>query len=238
MENNQQSKRKGVMVIVGLQWGDEGKGKFIDFLVLFLSKLHKLVVARFQGGSNAGHSIEFGERQVVFHALPSGMLQKDTYNLIGAGVNVDVVSMKKEIEEIADIAPWWKENLFISKEATVVVPTAKLIDNAHEAHRGEAKIGTTGKAKGPTYSEFYERSYDLSIYEAVNEDIFNKRYAEIKASHLNTLKNKYNFNIDEQALALMEEEFFNCVKFMRTLNIVSSHNFMQKSMEEGKPVLA
>ena len=92
--------KKKVLVILGLQWGDEGKGKFIDFLVLFLSKLHTLLVARFQGGSNAGHSIEFGDRHVVFHALPSGMLQKNARNLVGAGVNVDVVSMQKEIKEI------------------------------------------------------------------------------------------------------------------------------------------
>ena len=236
--NNQNDSKKRVMVILGLQWGDEGKGKFIDFLVLFLSSLHKLVVARFQGGSNAGHSIEFGQRQVVFHALPSGMLQKDTYNLVGAGVNVDVISMQKEIMEIQDIAPWWKENLFIAKEATVVVPTAKLIDNAQEASRGKGKIGTTGKAIGPTYADFYGRTDDLSVYEAIDEEIFKKRYKEIKDSHLNTLSKKYNFAVDEKEFTLEEDKFFESIKFLRTLNIVSSHNFMQISMKDGKQVIA
>src|SRR4029078_8668373 len=108
-------------------------------------------VARFQGGANAGHSIEFGDRSVVFHALPSGILEKDPHNLVGAGVNVDVVSLKKEVEEIKDIAPWWQENLFIAKEATIVVPTAKLIDAAQEKGRGAKKIGTTGKAICTSY---------------------------------------------------------------------------------------
>ena len=237
-DNKNQNKKRRVLVILGLQWGDEGKGKFIDFLVLFLSALCKLVVARFQGGSNAGHSIEFGDRQVVFHSIPSGMLEKDTYNLIGAGVNVDVVSMKKEIDEIKDIAPWWHDNLFVAKEATVVVPTAKLIDNAQEMARGAGKIGTTGKAIGPTYSDFYGRTDDLSVYEAQDEETFKKRYKEIRDSHIKTLTQKYNFAINEKELALEEEKFFDCIKFLRTLNIVSCHNFMQESINAGKQVIA
>ena len=231
-------KQKKVTVILGLQWGDEGKGKFIDFLVLFLSKIEKLIVARFQGGSNAGHSIEFGDRHVVFHAIPSGMLQKDTYNLIGAGVNIDVVSVQKEIEDIKDIAPWWHDTLFIAKEATVVVPTAKLIDNAQEQSRGAKKIGTTGKAIGPTYSDFYGRTDDLAVYEAIDEEVFNKRYEEIRASHLKTLSGKYGFIVDESELQQEEEKFFAGVKFLRTLNIVSSYEFMSKSMNEGKHTIA
>lgn len=230
--------KKKVTVILGLQWGDEGKGKFIDFLVLFLSKIEKLVVARFQGGSNAGHSIEFGDRHVVFHAVPSGMLQKDTHNLIGAGVNVDVVSIQKEIEDIKDIAPWWRETLFVAKEATVVVPTAKLIDNAQEQSRGAKKIGTTGKAIGPTYSDFYGRTDDLAVYEAIDEKVFETRYQEIKESHLKTLSGKYGFEVDEQELALEEEKFFGGIKFLRTLNIVSSYELMAKTMNDGKHAIA
>lgn len=226
-----QNKKKAI-VILGLQWGDEGKGKFIDFLVLSLSKMTKLLVARFQGGSNAGHSIEFGNRHVVFHALPSGMLEENTKNLIGAGVNLDLVSLKKEVEDIKDIAPQWKNNLFIAKEASVVVPTAKLIDNAQEQARGKGKIGTTGKAIGPTYSDFYGRTDDLSVYEAVNEEIFNKRYQDIKKSHLETLTKKYGFVINEEELKKQEEEFFEGVKFLRDLNIVSSMSFTNSEMED------
>jgi adenylosuccinate synthase len=229
---------KKVKVIVGLQWGDEGKGKFIDFLVLFLSKLHSLTVARFQGGSNAGHSIEFGERHVVFHAIPSGMLQKDTQNLIGAGVNVDVVSIQKEIAEIQDIAPWWKETLFIAKEATVVVPTGKLIDATQESQRGAKKIGTTGKAIGPTYADFYGRTDDLSVAEALDEEIFKRRYAEIKESHIKTLTGKYGVTIDEKVLAKEEEKFFDGISFLRTLTAVPCHAFMQNSIKAGRQIIA
>src|SRR3989338_10617468 len=102
--------------IIGLQWGDEDKGKFIDFLVTSLSKKHKLLVARFGGGSNAGHSIFWRDKQIVFHVVPSGILEKDTHNLIGAGVNIDVVSLKKEIEEIKSFVPWWHGNLFVARE--------------------------------------------------------------------------------------------------------------------------
>lgn len=229
---------KKALVILGLQWGDEGKGKFIDFLVLFLSKIERLVVARFQGGSNAGHSIEFGERHVVFHAIPSGMLQKDTLNLVGAGVNVDVVSIKKEIADIADIAPWWKDTLFIAREATIVVPTGKLIDQAQEEERGSKKIGTTGKAIGPTYSDFYGRTDDLSVHEALEEKVFKDRYETIKQSHLKILKGRYNFSIDEEALRKEEELFFDGIEFLRSLNIVSCHSFVQKSISSGMQIMA
>lgn len=232
------NKKKKALVILGLQWGDEGKGKFIDFLVLFLSKVEKLVVARFQGGSNAGHSIEFGDRHVVFHAIPSGMLQKDTVNLVGAGVNVDVVSIQKEIADIVDIAPWWKETLFIAREATVVVPTGKLIDVAQEQERGSKKIGTTGKAIGPTYSDFYGRTDDLAVYEAIDEKVFKERYEKVKQSHLKILKGRYNFTVDEKLLADEEEVFFKGVEFLRGLNIVSCHAFAEKALQDGKLIMA
>lgn len=229
---------KKIKVILGLQWGDEGKGKFIDFLVLFLSKTEKLLVARFQGGSNAGHSIEFGERQVIFHALPSGMLEKGTKNLIGAGVNIDVVSLKKEIEEIKDIAPWWHDNLFIAREASIVVPTAKLIDEAEERERGSKKIGTTGKAIGPTYADFYGRTDDLGVYEVVDEDTFLKRYGEIKISHLKILSGKYNIKIEESELKLLEEKFLEGIDFLRSLNIISCHSYLVGTREDDAQILA
>ncbi len=231
-------KNKKASVILGLQWGDEGKGKFIDFLVTSLGKVNKLLVARFQGGSNAGHSIEFGDRQVVFHSIPSGMLEKNTFNLIGAGVNIDAVSVKKEIEEIKDIAPWWHDTLFIAKEATIVVPTAKLIDNAQEKGRGDKKIGTTGKAIGPTYSDFYGRTDDLAVYEILDEEIFQKRYQEIKDSHLKILSGKYDFKINEEEFKIEEGKFFEGIKFLRSLNIISCHAFMQKNMNTGRQVIA
>lgn len=229
---------KKAKVILGLQWGDEGKGKFIDYLVTSLGQNEKLLVARFQGGSNAGHSIQFGDKSFVFHAIPSGILEKNTENLVGAGVNLDVVSVKKEIEEIQSIAPWWKENLYIALEATVVVPTAKLVDNAEEAGRGAKKIGTTGKAIGPTYSDFYARTDDLGVYEALNEEVFQKRYKEIKESHLRTLKGKFGFEVNEEEFKAEEERFFDAIKFLRTLKTVSCHSFLEERIKNGSQILA
>jgi adenylosuccinate synthase len=229
---------KKVKVIVGLQWGDEGKGKFIDYLVQLLSKKTSLVVARFQGGSNAGHSIEFGDTHIVFHALPSGMLEKNTENFIGAGVNVDVISIQKEIALIESFTPWWKENLFIAREATVVVPTGKLIDKAQEESRGKDKIGTTLKAIGPTYADFYGRTDDLSVGEAYDESLFEKRYVEIKTSHLKLLSGKYGISVDEENLKAEEEKFFEGIRFLRTLSVVSSYIYLQSRLDGGKQIFA
>ncbi|MDQ5922409.1 MAG: adenylosuccinate synthase [Patescibacteria group bacterium] len=229
---------KKTKVILGVQWGDEGKGKFIDYLVTSLGQSEKLLVARFQGGSNAGHSIQFRDKSFVFHAIPSGILEKNTDNLVGAGVNLDVVSVKKEIEEIQSMAPWWKENLYIALEATVVVPTAKLVDNAEEAGRGAKKIGTTGKAIGPTYSDFYARTDDLGVYEAINEEVFQKRYKEIKESHLRTLKGKFGFEVNEEEFKNEEERFFDAIKFLRTLKTVSCHSFLENKIKNGSQILA
>lgn len=229
---------KKAKVILGLQWGDEGKGKFIDYLVTTLSKNEKLLVARFQGGSNAGHSIYFGDKSFVFHSIPSGILEKNTINLIGAGVNVDVLSIQKEIEEIKEIAPWWKDNLYIALEASVVVPSAKLIDNAQEASRGAKKIGTTGKAIGPTYSDFYARTDDLSVYEILDKDIFEKRYQEIKESHLKIIQGKLGFEFSQEDFKNEENKFFEGVEFLRNLKIVPCHSFLEEKIKEGYQLMA
>lgn len=229
---------KKAKVTLGLQWGDEGKGKFIDYLVTTLSENEKLLVARFQGGSNAGHSIYFGDKSFVFHSIPSGILEKNTINLIGAGVNVDVLSIQKEIEEIKDIATWWKDNLYIALEASVVVPSAKLIDNAQEASRGAKKIGTTGKAIGPTYSDFYARTDDLSVYEILDKNIFEKRYQEIKESHLKIIQGKLGFEFSEEDFKNEENKFFKGIEFLRNLNIVPCHSFLEEKIKEGYQLMA
>lgn len=227
-----------VVPVLGLQWGDEGKGKFIDFLVKTKSKKEKLLVARFQGGSNAGHSIFFEDKQIVFHIVPSGILEKNTHNLIGAGVNIDVVSLKKEINEIKSFTPWWHKNLFVSREANIVVPTAKLIEGVEKNRRGFGNIGTTGKGIGPTYSDFYGRTDDLAVYEIEDEKVFKKRYQEIKNSHLKTLSGKYEAKVDEKKLLEAEKIFFDGVKFLRTLNIVSCHNFLTNARNKGRQIIA
>ena len=227
-----------VVPVLGLQWGDEGKGKFIDFLVKSLGKKHKLLVARFQGGSNAGHSIFFEDKQIVFHIVPSGILEKNTHNLIGAGVNIDVISLKKEINEIKSFTPWWHKNLFVSREANIVVPTAKFIERVENNRRGFGNIGTTGRGIGPTYSDFYGRTDDLAVYETEDEKVFQKRYQEIKDSHLKTLSGKYNVKVDEKKLKEAEKVFFEGVKFLRTLNIISCHSFLMNERKNGRHIIA
>lgn len=231
-------KKDFVDVVVGLQWGDEGKGKFIDFLVTSLSQTRKLLVARFQGGANAGHSVFWENRQIVFHIIPSGILEKNTHNLVGAGVNIDVVSLKKEIEEIKDFAPWWRNNLFIAKEASIVVPTAKLIEGVETNRRGFGNIGTTGRGIGPTYSDFYARTDDLAVYEIEDEIFFKERYRDIKESHLKTLIGRYKAKVDEEKLAKDEKEFFEGIKFLRTLNIVPCQNFLADEIRNSRQVIA
>lgn len=232
------STKNKVVPIIGLQWGDEGKGKFVDYLVKNWSKKGKLLVARFQGGSNAGHSIFWGKKQMVFHALPSGMLERNTRNLVGAGVNIDVVSLKKEVGEIKNGAPWWKKNLFISKEASIVVPTAKLIEGAETNRRGFGNIGTTGKGIGPTYSDFYGRTDDLGVYEILNKKYFKKRYRAIKDSHIKTITGKYRTKVDFKKLRLAEKEFFEGVDFLRTLNLVSCHSFLEGKSNQDRLIIA
>lgn len=235
-------RKNKITPIIGLQWGDEGKGKFIDYLVTNWSKRHKLLVARFQGGANAGHTVFFDQKnkqmQFVFHIVPSGLLEKNTINLVGAAVNIDVDSLKKEIEEIKAIAPWWKKNLFIAKEANVVVPTAKLIEAVEKNRRGFGNIGTTGRGIGPTYSDFYARTDDLAVYEVADKKLFQKRYREIKNSHLDTITKKYGAKLDQKKLAEMEKSFFAGVEFLRKLNTVSSASFLSQAKREGRVILA
>ena len=238
MTRKRGSSRGKITPIIGLQWGDEGKGKFIDFLVMSLSKMRKLLVARFGGGANAGHSVFFEDKQFVFHIVPSGILQKNTQNLIGAGVNIDVDSLKKEIREIKDIAPWWHRNLFVAREASIVVPTAKIIESVEKNKRGFGNIGTTGRGIGPTYSDFYGRTDDLAVYEILDKKFFKKRYNEIKKSHLKKIVGRYGAQIDKKKLAEMEKSFFRGVDFLRTLNIVSCQDFVSGAEIQGRQMIA
>ena len=149
----QTNNMKKADVLLGIQWGDEGKGKMVDVLTPKYD-----VVARFQGGPNAGHTLEFDGQKYVLRSIPSGIFQGDKLNLIGNGVVLDPILFQKEAEELATSGHNLKERLLISKKAHLILPTHRLLDQANEAAKGKAKIGTTGKGIGPTYTDKVSRN--------------------------------------------------------------------------------
>jgi adenylosuccinate synthase len=194
-------------VILGLQWGDEGKGKIVDFLAQKYD-----VVARFQGGPNAGHTLEFDNIKHVLHQVPSGVFRANTKNIIGNGVVLDPVVFRKEIESLKkyNVEPFY--NLYISKRAQLILPTHRLLDAAYEKSKGMDKIGSTLRGIGPTYQDKTAR-VGLRVGDAMSED-FRKKYAKLKSVHeemLRLLKFEYD-------LHPLEDEFFKHWIFLRNLS--------------------
>ncbi len=214
-------------VILGLQWGDEGKGKIVDFLA---DKYD--IVARFQGGPNAGHTLEFGESKFVLHQIPSGIFRSNTKNVIGNGVVLDPVVFKQEIEGIKqfDIEPFY--NLYISKSAQLILPTHRLLDAAYEQSKGEEKIGSTLKGIGPTYQDKVAR-VGLRVGDIVSED-FARKYEKLKERHLTIL----DFLKFEYDLEPMEEEFFSAVDYLKKFKLVNAVYFVNQALTAHEPVLA
>lgn len=167
-------------VVLGLQWGDEGKGKIVDVLTP-----HYNVVARFQGGPNAGHSIHFGDKSFVLHTVPSGIFRPDTLNLIGNGVVIDPIILMEEINALERMGIDVKDKLFISSRAHLILPTHRLLDAASEKAKGSNKVGTTGKGIGPTYTDKIARN-GLRVGDLLRPD-FRERYDALSAAHLSTL---------------------------------------------------
>ena len=168
-------------VILGLQWGDEGKGKIADYLT---PKYH--VVARFQGGPNAGHSLEFEGKKFVLNTIPSGIFRKETINLIGNGVVIDPVRLREEIGRIVNECPDYKDRLLISQKAHLILPTHRILDAASEASKGDAKIGSTLRGIGPTYRDKIGRS-GLRVGDILEAD-FNDRYRKTVQDHLKQIE--------------------------------------------------
>ena len=164
-------------VILGLQWGDEGKGKIADYLTPKYD-----MVARFQGGPNAGHSLEFEGKKIVLNTIPSGIFRKGIVNLIGNGVVIDPIRLRDEIDRIKDECPDYKERLQISKKAHLILPTHRILDAASEAAKGKDKIGSTLRGIGPTYRDKIGRS-GLRVGDVLEDD-FEKRYEKIREQHL------------------------------------------------------
>ncbi len=216
-----------VDVILGLQWGDEGKGKIVDFFAPNYE-----VIARFQGGPNAGHTLYVNGTKVVLHQIPSGIFHKGIINLIGNGVVLDPVTLKKECEKVAAMGVDVRENLFIAERTNIIVPTHRALDKAAELAKGDEKIGSTLKGIGPAYMDKTGRNA-LRVGDLLDPE-FNKLYEKLKAKHLQLLGN-YNFNED---ITEWEKEFFEAVEFLKTLNIVNGEYFINEKIDEGKKVLA
>lgn len=216
-----------VDVLLGLQWGDEGKGKIVDWLAKDYD-----VVARFQGGPNAGHTLYMGNKKIVLHQIPSGVFHSNCLNLIGNGVVLDPVTLKKECETVSSFGVDLKKNLFISERAHLILPTHRALDKASELSKGNEKIGSTLKGIGPTYMDKTGRN-GLRVGDLLHKD-FRKYYDAIMLKHRQLLNN-YNFNED---ISAWEKEFFDGIDDLKTLNIVSGEYFINKQLENGKKILA
>jgi adenylosuccinate synthase len=215
-------------VLLGLQWGDEGKGKIVDVLAPQYE-----VVARFQGGPNAGHTLEFDGIKHVLHQIPSGIFRSQILNIIGNGVVLDPIILKKEIEALGKFSIDYRKNLVISKKATIIIPTHKLLDAAYEQAKGDKKIGSTLKGIGPTYQDKIGRSA-LRIGDVLSPD-FKEKYAALLDKHKTTLS-FYSYPLD--ALEEMERQFFEAIEFVKTLPLIDSEYTVNEALLAKKRILA
>ena len=213
-------------VLLGLQWGDEGKGKIVDVLTTKYD-----IIARFQGGPNAGHTLEFDGIKHVLHTIPSGIFHKGSINIIGNGVVIDPVIFENEINEIDKLNVEMSE-LLISKKAHLILPTHKLLDAASEKAKGKNKIGSTLKGIGPTYMDKTGRN-GLRVGD-ISLEKFEEKYEKLKKKHIQIL-NFYNY---EYELEEMEVNWFNSLKTLRRFQHIDSEKFMHKSIQENKKILA
>ena len=216
-----------VDVILGLQWGDEGKGKIVDYFAKNYD-----VIARFQGGPNAGHTLYRDGKKVVLHQIPSGIFHQGKLNLIGNGVVLDPITLMKECDRVTEFGVNLKENLFIAQRTNLIVPTHRALDKASELAKGKEKIGSTLKGIGPAYMDKTGRNA-LRVGDILRDD-FKELYNQLKAKHQVLLKN-YHFDEDFSA---DEQAFFEAVDFLKTLNIVNGEYFINNCISEGKKILA
>jgi len=216
-----------VDVLLGLQWGDEGKGKIVDVLT---SKYD--IIARFQGGPNAGHTLEFDGIKHVLHTIPSGIFHPTAINVIGNGVVIDPIIFKNELEGLKKLNVNFKEKLFISRKAHLILPSHKLLDAASEHAKGKNKIGSTLKGIGPTYMDKTGRN-GLRIGDLELPD-FKLRYTRLVTKHKQLL-NHFDFEYDIKA---MEKEWFDAIELLKDMHFIDSEHFLAQAKKEGKKVLA
>lgn len=215
-----------VDVLLGLQWGDEGKGKVVDVLTPNYD-----VVTRFQGGPNAGHTLEFDGQKYVLRSIPSGIFQGGKINIIGNGVVLDPLLFKQEAESLAASGHDLTKRLYISKKAHLILPTHRVLDAAYEAAKGAGKIGTTGKGIGPTYTDKVSRN-GVRVGDVLGD--FKAIYATAKAKHETILKGlNYSYNIDE-----LEKEWFEAIEYLKQFNLIDSEHVINNYLKNGKSILA
>ncbi|MEY4114251.1 MAG: hypothetical protein RLZ76_944 [Bacteroidota bacterium] len=216
-----------VDVLLGLQWGDEGKGKIVDFFAPQYD-----IIARFQGGPNAGHTLYVNGEKIVLHQIPSGIFHDNTINLIGNGVVLDAVTLKKEYDKVAAFGVDGRKNLFVSERTHLILPTHRALDKASELSKGNEKIGSTLKGIGPAYMDKTGRN-GLRVGDLLDKN-FTTQYIKLRLKHQRLL-DSFGFNED---ISAWEEEFFEAIEFMRTLKIVNGEYFINEKIASGKKVLA
>lgn len=216
-----------VDVLLGLQWGDEGKGKIVDVLTPLYD-----VIARFQGGPNAGHSLEFNSIKHVLHTIPSGIFHSDKINLIGNGVVIDPVIFKKEIEALEKMQVDVRKNLLISKKAHLILPSHRVLDAASEKAKGKAKIGSTLKGIGPTYMDKTGRN-GLRVGDILS-DSFSEKYQALVEKH-QKLVSLYDYPFDIEA---MEKDWFEGIECLKSFQIVNSEYLINEYLDQSQTVLA
>src|SRR5574344_2799606 len=215
-----------VDVLLGLQWGDEGKGKVVDVLTP-----HYDVVARFQGGPNAGHTLEFDDKKFVLRSIPSGIFQGNKINIIGNGVVLDPALFKNEAEELRNAGYDLHKNLFISKKAHLILPTHRILDAAYEAAKGASKVGTTGKGIGPTYTDKVSRN-GVRVGDLLHD--FDEKYAAAKARHEAILHSlNYQYDITE-----LEKQWFKALDYLKQFRLIDSEHVINNFLKDGKSILA
>jgi adenylosuccinate synthase len=219
-------KTEKIDVLLGLQWGDEGKGKVVDVLTPRYD-----VVARFQGGPNAGHTLIFDNKKFVLKSIPSGVFQGNKQNIIGNGMVLDAALFKAEAEALEAAGIDLKSRLLISKKAHLILPTHRLMDSALEASKGSNKVGTTGRGIGPTYTDKVART-GVRVGDLLRPD-FEERYAAARAAHERTLKS-LNFEYD---LAPLEKAWREGIEYMKQFKFVDSEHFVANLLREGKTIL-
>lgn len=216
-------------VLLGLQWGDEGKGKVVDVLTPKYD-----VIARFQGGPNAGHTLEFDGMKHVLHTIPSGIFHKSKLNVVGNGVVIDPVIFKREVESLEKLGVEVNKNLFISRKAHLILPTHRLLDAASEKSKGKEKIGSTLKGIGPTYMDKTGRN-GLRVGDVELED-FRKKYGNLKTKHFEMLSH-FKESVDG-SFDQMEAEWFESIELLKGLNLIDSEHYLNDANKNGKSILA
>ena len=216
-----------VDVILGLQWGDEGKGKIVDYFAKDYD-----IVARFQGGPNAGHTLYKNGKKLVLHQIPSGIFYQDKINIIGNGVVLDPITLKRECDSVASFGIDLSKNLFISERTNLIVPTHRALDKASEMAKGKEKIGSTLKGIGPAYMDKTGRNA-LRVGDIISGN-FDQLYQKLKNKH-EVILDSYGFTED---ITADEELFFEAIAFLKTLNILQGEYFINDQIKKGKKILA